>query len=131
MIALHRVSLTFFALQTSADLFSPANTPGERNRAMISRLKSHHLQLAVSSETLAGQTSVLNGNTFVVSGVFTKLSRTELKKSIEDNGGKVSSSISSKTTYVVAGDNMGPSKQAKAEALGVTIISEDQFLEMI
>ena len=123
--------IDFFALQTSADLFSPANTAGERNREMISRLKSHHLQLAVSSETLAGQTSVLNGNTFVVSGVFTKLSRTELKKSIEDNGGKVSSSISSKTTYVVAGDNMGPSKQAKAEALGVTIISEDQFLEMI
>ena len=79
----------------------------------------------------SGKRYCLNGNTFVVSGVFTKLSRTELKKSIEDNGGKVSSSISSKTTYVVAGDNMGPSKQAKAEALGVTIISEDQFLEMI
>ena len=123
--------IDFFALQTSADLFSPANTAGERNREMISRLKSHHLQLAVSSETLAGQTSVLNGNTFVVSGVFTKISRTELKKSIEDNGGKVSSSISSKTTYVVAGDNMGPSKKNKARALGVTIISEDQFLEMI
>ena len=123
--------IDFFAVQTSADLFSPANTPGERNREMISRLKSHDLQLAVSAETLAGQTSILSGNTFVVSGVFTKMSRTELKKSIEDNGGKVSSSISSKTTYVVAGDNMGPSKQAKAEALGVTIISEDQFLEMI
>lgn len=123
--------IDFFEVQTSADLFSPANTPGERNREMISRLKSHDLQLAVSAETLAGQTSILSGNTFVVSGVFTKMSRTELKKSIEDNGGKVSSSISSKTTYVVAGDNMGPSKQAKAEALGVTIISEDQFLEMI
>ena len=123
--------IDFFAVQTSADLFSPANTPGERNREMISRLKSHDLQLAVSAETLAGHTSILSGITFVVSGVFTKMSRTELKKSIEDNGGKVSSSISSKTTYVVAGDNMGPSKQAKAEALGVTIISEDQFLEMI
>jgi len=112
-------------------LFSPVNASGEKNREIIARLKSHNLQLAVSAETLAGQTSILSGNTFVVSGVFTKISRTELKKSIEDNGGKVSSSISSKTTYVVAGDNMGPSKQAKAEALGVTIISEDQFLEMI
>jgi len=59
------------------------------------------------------------------------MSRTELKKSIEDNGGKVSSSISSKTTFVVAGENMGPSKQAKAQDLGISIISEDQYLEMI
>ena len=123
--------IDFFALEDAADLFSPVNASGEKNREIIARLKSHNLQLAVSAETLAGQTSILSGNTFVVSGVFTKISRTELKKSIEDNGGKVSSSISSKTTYVVAGDNMGPSKQAKAEALGVTIISEDQFLEMI
>ena len=98
---------------------------------MIARLQSHNLQLAVSAKSLAGQTTVLNGSTFVVSGVFTKMSRTELKKSIEDNGGKVSSSISSKTTYVIAGDNMGPSKKAKAEALSVIIISEDQYLEMI
>ena len=123
--------IDFFALEDAADLFSPVNTSGERNRKIIARLKSHNLQLAVSAETLAGQTSILRGNTFVVSGVFTKISRIELKKSIENNGGKVSSSISSKTTYVVAGDNMGPSKQAKARALGVTIISEDQFLEMI
>ena len=81
----------------------------------------------MSAETLVGQTSILKGNTFVVSGVFTNMSRTELKKRIEDNGGKVSSSISSKTTYVVAGDNMGPSKQTKAEGLGIPIISEDQF----
>ena len=123
--------IDFFALEDAADLFSPVNASGEKNREIIARLKSHNLQLAVSAETLAGQTSILSGNTFVVSGVFTKISRTELKKSIENNGGKVSSSISSKTTYVVAGDNMGPSKQAKAEALGVTVISEDQFLEMI
>jgi DNA ligase (NAD+) len=123
--------IDFFVVDDAADLFSPVNTSGERNRELIARLKSHHLQLAVSAETLAGQTSILSGNTFVVSGVFTKMSRTELKKSIEDNGGKVSGSISSKTTYVVAGDNMGPSKQAKAEGLGIPIISEDQFLEMI
>jgi DNA ligase (NAD+) len=123
--------IDFFVVDDAADLFSPLNTAGERNRELIARLKSHNLQLAVSAETLAGQTSILSGNTFVVSGVFTKMSRTELKKSIEDNGGKVSGSISSKTTYVVAGDNMGPSKQAKAEGLGIPIISEDQFLEMI
>jgi DNA ligase (NAD+) len=123
--------IDFFVVDDAADLFSPVNTSGERNRELIARLKSHNLQLAVSAETLAGQTSILSGNTFVVSGVFTKISRTELKKSIEDNGGKVSGSISSKTTYVVAGDNMGPSKQAKAEGLGIPIISEDQFLEMI
>jgi len=63
--------------------------------------------------------------------VFTKVSRDELKKMIEDNGGKVSSSISAKTNYVVAGENMGPSKKTKAESLGVAIISEDDFLQMI
>ncbi len=77
------------------------------------------------------KTENFQGKTFVVSGVFEKVSRTELKKLIEDNGGKVSGSISSKTNYVVAGDNMGPSKKEKAESLGVPIISEDEFLEMI
>ncbi|MGI9594155.1 MAG: NAD-dependent DNA ligase LigA [Patiriisocius sp.] len=123
--------IDFFALQTAQDLFSPSTTTGVRNREIVARLKSHNLQLAVSAESLAGQTSILKGSTFVVSGVFTNMSRTELKKSIEDNGGKVSSSISSKTTFVVAGENMGPSKQAKAQDLGISIISEDQYLEMI
>ena len=123
--------IDFFALQTAEDLFSPSTTTGVRNREIVARLKSHDLQLAVSAESLAGQTSILKGSTFVVSGVFTNMSRTELKKSIEDNGGKVSSSISSKTTFVVAGENMGPSKQAKAQDLGISIISEDQYLEMI
>ena len=123
--------IDFFALQTAEDLFSPSTTTGVRNREIVARLKSHDLQLAVSAESLAGQTSILKGSTFVVSGVFTNMSRTELKKSIEDNGGKVSSSISSKTTFVIAGENMGPSKQAKAQDLGISIISEDQYLEMI
>lgn len=123
--------IDFFALQTAEDLFSPSTTTGVRNREIVARLQSHNLQLAVSAESLAGQTSILKGNTFVVSGVFTNMSRTELKKSIEDNGGKVSSSISSKTTFVIAGENMGPSKQAKAQDLGISIISEDQYLEMI
>ena len=103
----------------------------EENIVTIERLKSYGVQLEISAEKLANQTEVLQGNTFVVSGVFTKVSRDELKKLIEDNGGKVSSSISSKTNYVVAGDNMGPSKKTKAESLGVAIISEDDFLQMI
>lgn len=103
----------------------------EENIAIIERLKSYGVQLEISAENLANQTNTLNGNTFVVSGVFTKVSRDELKKLIEDNGGKVASSISSKTNYVVAGDNMGPSKKIKAESLGVAIISEDDFLQMI
>ncbi|RFN60109.1 NAD-dependent DNA ligase LigA [Marixanthomonas ophiurae] len=103
----------------------------EENKLVIERLKSYGVQLEISAEKLANQTDKLNGETFVVSGVFHKVSRTELKKLIEDNGGKVSGSISGKTNYVVAGDNMGPSKKIKAENLGVSIISEDDFLEMI
>tara|TARA_R100001369_G_scaffold89035_1_gene126204 strand:- start:315 stop:2309 length:1995 start_codon:yes stop_codon:yes gene_type:complete len=103
----------------------------EENKLVIERLKGYGVQLAISAEKLANQTDKLNSDTFVVSGVFHKVSRTELKKLIEDNGGKVSGSISGKTNYVVAGDNMGPSKKTKAENLGVPIISEDDFLEMI
>lgn len=101
------------------------------NIQLINRLKSYGVQLQVSEEDLANQTDKLQGKVFVVSGVFHQMSRTELKKAIEDNGGKVSSSISKKTTYVVAGDNMGPSKKTKAESLGVAIISEDDFIQMI
>lgn len=103
----------------------------EDNFAIVERLKSYGVQLKISAEKLANQTELLKGSTFVVSGVFTKVSRDELKKRIEDNGGRVSSSISSKTDYVVAGANMGPSKKTKAESLGVPIISEDDFLQMI
>lgn len=103
----------------------------EDNQKIISRLKSYGVQLEISAEKLANQTNKLEGNIFVVSGVFYQVSRTELKKLIEDNGGKVSSSISSKTNYVVAGDKMGPSKKEKAEKIGVEIISEEDFLLMI
>ncbi len=103
----------------------------EENRVTIQRLKDHGVQLKISDEQLADQTDILLGKSFVVSGVFTKVSRIELKKLIEDNGGKVSSSISGKTSFVVAGDNMGPSKRTKAEGLGIPIISEDDFLQMI
>lgn len=101
------------------------------NMQLINRLKYHGVQLKVSEKDLIGQTDKLQGKVFVVSGVFYKLTRNELKKAIEDNGGKVSSSISKKTTFVVAGDKMGPSKKTKAEALGLTIINEDEFILMI
>ena len=101
------------------------------NIEIVEQLRVHGLQLEISAEELAGQTNLLEGNTFVVSGVFTKVSRPELKKLIEKNGGKIASSISKKTSYVVAGDNMGPSKKTKAESLGVPLISEDEFLAMI
>ena len=101
------------------------------NAQIIERLKGYGLQLEISAEQLEGSSEVLKGLTFVVSGVFEKVSRTELKELIEKNGGKLSSSISSKTSYVVAGDKMGPSKKDKADALGVTIITEDMFLDMV
>lgn len=101
------------------------------NIEIIEKLKTKGIQLEVSQESLANQTNKLEGKVFVVSGVFHQMSRNELKKSIEDNGGKVSSSISKKTNFIVAGDNMGPSKLAKAETLNIPIISEDEFIQMI
>ena len=101
------------------------------NLEIISRLRQYGVQFEVSADKLENQTDLLKGQTFVVSGVFENLSRDELKKLIEDNGGKVGSSISSKTSYLVAGDKMGPSKRTKAESLGVPIISETDFLNML
>lgn len=98
---------------------------------LVNRLKEAGVQLSVSEESLKNQTDKLQSQIFVVSGVFYQMSRTELKKAIEDNGGKVSSSISKKTNYIVAGDNMGPSKLAKAETLGIAIISEQDFIDLI
>lgn len=103
----------------------------EDNIKIIERLKWYGVQLQISEEELLGHTDKLQGKTFVVSGVFEKVSREELKKLIENNSGKVSGSISSKTSFVVAGTNMGPSKLEKATNLGVPIISEDDFLGMI
>ena len=101
------------------------------NIQLINRLKSQGVQLEVSAEILENQTDKLAGKVFVVSGVFHQMSRNELKKTIEDNGGKVSSSISKKTSFIVAGDNMGPSKLAKAESLEIPIISEQDFVDLI
>ncbi|WP_276392703.1 NAD-dependent DNA ligase LigA [Eudoraea chungangensis] len=103
----------------------------ELNKDIIRRLQAYGVQLALTQDQLEGQTDKLKGKTFVVSGVFQNISRNELKKAIEDNGGKLSSSISSKTSFVVAGENMGPSKKIKAEKLGIPLISEQEFLEMI
>ena len=103
----------------------------EENQRIISRLKEFGVQMEISAEKLANQSDKLKGLIFVVSGVFETVSRDELKQLIEDNGGKVSSSISSKTSFVVAGENMGPSKKQKAESLGVPIITEAQFLQKI
>ena len=103
----------------------------EANVQLVSRLILYDLQLQLSEEALSNQTTQLEGLRFVVSGVFETVSRDELKALIDSNGGKVVSSISAKTSYVVAGANMGPSKRTKAESLKVPIISEQVFLEMI
>ncbi len=103
----------------------------EENVNIVNRLKRFGVQLSISEEELEGQTDLLKGQSIVVSGVFQQVSRTELKKLIEDNGGKVSSSISSKTSFVVAGDKMGPSKKDKANALGIVLLSENEFLQKI
>ncbi|OQD43387.1 DNA ligase (NAD(+)) LigA [Croceivirga radicis] len=103
----------------------------EENRELVNRLKEYGLQFSLSQEQLENQSDALKGKTFVVSGVFESIGRNDLKKMIEDNGGKVSSSISSKTSYLVAGDKMGPSKRTKAEGLGIPIITEQDFLSML
>jgi len=103
----------------------------EANVQLVSRLILYGLQLQLSEEALSNQSTQLEGLRFVVSGVFETVSRDELKALIDSNGGKVVSSISAKTSYVVAGANMGPSKRSKAESLQVPIISEQAFLEMI
>ncbi len=103
----------------------------EENRKMMNRLKHHGLQFELSEEQMQSATDKLGANNIVISGVFQKHSRDELKDLIEKNGGKNTGSISGKTNYLLAGDNMGPEKLKKAEKLGVAIISEDDFLKMI
>lgn len=103
----------------------------EKNILILDRLKQFGVQLEMSADQLIGQTNILQGQSIVVTGVFESISRNDLKKLIEDNGGKVSSSISSKTSFIVAGTNMGPSKKQKAEKLDIVIINEYQFLQKI
>ena len=103
----------------------------DENRAIIERLRQAGLQLERSAEESTPASDTLKGLTFVVSGVFQHFSRDGIKASIEANGGKVSGSISKKTSYVLAGDNMGPEKRKKAEELGVPVIDEEAYRRMI
>ena len=102
----------------------------ERNIEIINRLKAFGLQFSQENK-VKSENQVLAGKTIVVSGVFANFSRDGIKQKIEDLGGKNSSSISSKTDFVVAGDKMGPEKRKKAEELGIKIIDETEFLNMI
>ncbi len=101
----------------------------EANRMIIARLKAAGLQFELKEKE--GGTNKLEGKSFVVSGVFTSFSRDEIKELIELNGGKNVSAISAKTDYVLAGDNMGPAKLKKAESLGITILTEDAFVQLL
>lgn len=103
----------------------------QNNVEIVERLRKYGLQMSLSQEQLDSHTELLKGMTIVISGVFQKHSRDEYKAMIEQNGGKNTGSISAKTSFILAGENMGPSKLQKAEKLGVNIINEDQFLEMI
>lgn len=112
--------------QSIKDYFSDA-----RNVEIIQRLKAHGLKFELSEEQTQHFSDKLKGLSFVVSGVFSKFNRDDVKKLIEQNGGKNVGSISAKTSFVLAGENMGPAKLEKAEKLGVKIISEDDFLVLL
>jgi DNA ligase (NAD+) len=101
------------------------------NIRIIERLKQFGVQFEIIEKHNPNATEKLVGKTFVVSGVFEKFSRDDLKKAIEENGGKVGSSISAKTDFVIAGENMGPAKLEKASQLKISIISEDDFISLI
>ena len=103
----------------------------EENRALIERLRQAGLQFTLSEEQLSAHSTTLQGQSIVISGVFAHHSRDEYKRIIEQHGGKNVGSISGKTSFILAGENMGPSKLEKAEKLGVRIVSEDEFLAMI
>ena len=101
------------------------------NQTIVERLRGYGLRMSLSEEQLASHTELLKGQTIVISGVFQKHSRDEYKAMIEQNGGKNTGSISAKTSFILAGDNMGPAKLQKAEKLGVRIVNEDEFLGML
>ena len=103
----------------------------DTNRSIVERLRAYGLQMAVEKGEEQGGSDVLAGKSIVISGVFQHHSRDEYKAIIERNGGKNVGSISGKTSFILAGDNMGPSKLQKAEKLGVAIVDEETFLKMI
>lgn len=102
-----------------------------QNMEIINRLRQYGVQMSLSEEQIQGATDKLAGKSIVISGVFAKHSRDEYKMMIEQHGGKNVGSISGKTSFILAGENMGPSKLQKAEKLGIPIVSEEEFLEMI
>jgi len=101
------------------------------NIQIIDRLKMYGLQLESQLNQFEPISNKLDGQSFVISGVFSSHSRDEVKKLVEDHGGKISSALSSKTSFLLAGENMGPKKRIKADNLGITIIDEAAFLSMI
>lgn len=101
------------------------------NVGIVNRLRAYGLQMQLSGEQMREQGTKLEGKSIVISGVFARHSRDEYKRMIEENGGKNVGSISGKTSFILAGDNMGPSKLQKAEKLGIPIVDEDTFLAMI
>jgi DNA ligase (NAD+) len=101
------------------------------NVELVRRLKTYGLQFSIDLSAQESNSSKLEGMSFVISGVFNRFSRDELKDLIDKNGGKVTGSLSSKTDYLIAGSNMGPSKKIKAEQLNITVIDESAFSEMI
>ena len=103
----------------------------ENNKAIIERLRSAGLQFEIAQDTNTETSDKLAGKTIVISGTFSRHSRDEYKAIIEQNGGKNSGSISKKTSFILAGENMGPAKAEKANSLGIPLISEDDFLQMI
>jgi len=103
----------------------------EENQRIINRLKTYGIQFEIVEKINPNATQKLVGKTFVVSGVFSIYSRDGLKEAIEDNGGKVGSSISAKTDYVIAGENMGPAKLEKASQLKIPIITEHDFIQLL
>lgn len=103
----------------------------DKNRELVERLRNAGLKLEADEEDLSGHTDILQGKSIVISGVFSRHSRDEYKELIEKHGGKNVGSISKKTSFILAGDNMGPSKLEKARSLGIAIIDENEFLSMI
>lgn len=103
----------------------------EKNRLLVERLAEYGLQMSVADETIANRSDKLNGLSIVISGTFSLHSRDEYKAMIEQNGGKNSGSVSGKTDFILAGDNMGPAKLEKAAKLGVKVINEEEFLKML
>jgi DNA ligase (NAD+) len=103
----------------------------EPNRELVSRLKAAGLRMDVDEKLQVARTEILSGKSIVISGVFLHHSRDEYKEMIEANGGKNVGSVSKSTSFILAGDNMGPSKLEKAKKMGVALVSEEEFLQML